>query len=243
MSQTLKNWVFYAFLLLESVLYVLILTDNKLPNNIICYISIVLGVITMGVMFCKNKNWLLMLVGMIFTLVADTFLVLLNGVHKDIAMVAFNIAQICYLIKIWCDIDNKRINIISLIVRIVLTVGVELAAVLILKQDYSFLICVSTMYFANLFVNVIFSFFKSNIYFSIGLILFTMCDLTIGFQFLCELFNITSGWFYNLAYTNFNLTWMFYLPSQLLIVTSQYVTSRKMSRQKVDNQQVSNIDA
>lgn len=220
------KWAFFSlFLLIEVFLYILILSNLILPTNISCYLSICFCLLFIILNYEKSIRWFLLFFAMIFTLIADTFLVLLNVSFQELAMCSFSIVQILYAIKIANDLNNKKINIISIIVRFLLVVFLYILTFLILKIEFSFLIFISLFYFVNLFFNFVFACFKfkNNILFCVGLFLFILCDVVIGLQFVCDIFDLsTEHWLYKIVFQPFNLAWLFYLPSQVLIGLSLF---------------------
>lgn len=226
----IRNILFAIFVALEAVLYCIIF--SPLPNSYIyCYISIVLCFLFTLVLFAKNKSRLLVCLALLFTLVADTFLILLEGAHKAAAMAVFNFAQIAYAVKIGFD-SKREVNIVSAVVRVALIVFSELLAFVILKLEFDMLIFVTLSYFVNIVLNVAFVFAAKpkNLLFIIGLILFLLCDINVGLPYLTDLFVIGADSLLQ-QYLNihFNFIWFFYLPSQVCIVASLLKDANKVS--------------
>jgi hypothetical protein len=226
MNKPFKFSFISTFLILELVLYILIVfVKTSLPINIISYMSILLCVIFMFVtfMFNKNKYTFTMLLAIVFTAIADFFLVLLFASNKPLAMISFSLAQISYMFVLLYFANNKTEKLWNLLVRAILFVILNVLAIIILKQNYSFLVFISLFYFSNLCINIVFAFFhcNKNLLFTIGLLLFFGCDIIIGLQFLSEMLSLdSSNIIFQIAHTSFNLAWFFYLPSQVLIVLS-----------------------
>ena len=139
-------------------------------------------------------------------------------------MIFFSITQICYFIRIYLSQNDRKIRIIHLIVRILLVVIALIATIIVLKENTDLLSLISLFYYANLLVNVVFSFItnKKSLLFSIGLACFAMCDLFIGFSVLNDSYiELKEGTLlYFLANPGFNIAWIFYVPSQTLIALS-----------------------
>ena len=93
--------------------------------------------------------------------------------------------------------------------------------VLVLQENTDALALVSLCYYANLIFNIVMTFlqFKSDKLFPIALVLFLLCDTVIGLQVACGGYlPITEGsLLYRIIFMPFNLSWFFYLPSQVLI--------------------------
>lgn len=195
------NGFYYSFIVINFIFSLIILFYNKNKDNLITSIAI------------------------FFTLIADTFLVLLNNqlnyINQVIAMFSFNFTQITYYIKLLnyrnklCIklIDYFRISIILLIIII---------SLFVIKR-FDLLAIISITYICLLFVNILESikFFKINYLFTIGLILFFCCDILIGLANCSDYLLIKEGsLFYKLLNTNIDLAWFFYYPSQIFILLS-----------------------
>lgn len=108
-----------------------------------------------------------------------------------------------------------------LAVRLVLTVCVAAIAVVILKDKTDALALVSVCYYVNLVMNMVEAFakFRKLRLFAIGLVLFILCDTVIGLQVASEGY-LPIGedtLLHRILFVDFNLSWLFYLPSQVLI--------------------------
>jgi len=170
------------------------------------------------------------MLGLTFTLLADTFLVLIQS-QQTLAMFLFAFAQICYFVVLYFLNQNKKQLQLSLALRGGLFIALSLIAWIVLNSAFSLLVFISMFYFSNLFFNVIFSGInikKSPLLFC-GFLLFIMCDILIGLQVLTTIIpvpvleNI-------LSYLNsyFDLAWIFYLPSQLLITLSSIIYAKNL---------------
>ena len=132
-------------------------------------------------------------------------------------MVFFLGAQSLYAIRLH-RIDPRK----SLVWTRILLIGIALAVtVLVLRNNTDALALVSLCYYANLIINLLMSFllFRKDKIFPIALLLFLLCDTVIGLQVACGGYlNIAEGSaLYRLIFMPFNLSWFFYLPSQVLI--------------------------
>ena len=53
---------------------------------------------------------------------------------------------------------------------------------------------------------------------AVGLLLFLLCDVFVGFSVLGEYLTVSEGTFaYFLAHPGFNAAWLFYVPAQTLL--------------------------
>ena len=75
----------------------------------------------------------------------------------------------------------------------------------------------------NLIVNIIFAFaeFKKHPLLAIGLLLFALCDVIIGFYFIDDYLPLAAdSIIYKILGSGINLAWIFYLPAQTLLSIS-----------------------
>ncbi len=231
--KNIQQIMLYVFIAIEAILFILIHFIKSVPSYIPSYIAIIICFLMSFVFFEKSKNWLLVAIALLFTLIADTYLVLLHASNQIAAMIAFNFTQLAYAFKI--AIESKKLqNILSLSIRTFLILLIELIAFVFLKIKFDTLIFVTLIYFVNLVCNMAFSFTvkKINLLFSIGLILFICCDVFVGLPFLADVLTIEEGSFiYTLINSKINFIWVFYLPSQTLIVSSLYYHSFILNKQ------------
>ncbi|MBQ8768668.1 MAG: hypothetical protein IJZ15_03335 [Oscillospiraceae bacterium] len=161
--------------------------------------------------------------GLACTVGADFFLVICDPIQQLWGMVFFLGAQSLYAAML----HRSRPGTPFLVARIALTVIAEAITVAILKDNTDALALVSICYYVNLIFNIILAFiqFKAYKLFAIGLVFFLLCDTVIGLQ-------VASGGYlpipegsalHSILFMPFNLSWFFYLPSQVLIS----LTSRK----------------
>lgn len=209
--------IFIVLILIMSIFIdVVDISNIKLDTTLIKYSGIILCFIYSTMNINKTKKSLISL-ALFFTLIADLFLLVLDK-YYEIGVGVFIIVQIIYLIyladlsKIYKDIILRAI--IYLIILIVL---------LIIKEN-ALVTYLSAFYFINLICNIIKSFSKKNDYLilSIGLLLFSCCDICVGlYNILYEMYD--SSGIINLVYhiTCYGM-WFFYLPSQGLIALHTY---------------------
>ena len=93
-----------------------------------------------------------------------------------------------------------------------------------LREKTDALALISVCYYANVILNIVAAFrqFRSKPIFPIALVLFLLCDRVIGLQVAAGGYLPIGedSWLYRLIFMNFNLSWFFYLPSQVLIALS-----------------------
>lgn len=189
------------FILAEFLIYIgfIILDLLHINSTYIKYLGIIL---CLGYALLSGKKH--RSVAMIFTLIADFFLLILDS-HYEIGLVSFIIVQFIYLYFLG-NYDRGYFNMFLLIRGFIIATGTLL---LIIFKNLTLINELVLIYFSNLVLSTIQSYLLPNRLLSIGLTLFVCCDICVG------LHNI------NAAYTLATfLMWFFYLPSQVLIVIS-----------------------
>ena len=99
----------------------------------------------------------------------------------------------------------------------------EVIALVVLKENFNGLVLVSLLYFVNFVINLFFTLMniKQTILFALGLLLFILCDISLGLRMLGDFIDVSNNSFIQAITTApIDLVWMFYFPSQVLIVLS-----------------------
>ena len=225
---TMKNrhHIIYSilFVAVELCLLLCVLFMNNSLVRYVSFASVLLAfVYSLTFISTKSKSHPTQL-GLLFTVIADIFLVLLKAENKLIAMIAFSITQILYCIRIYQETINPIIKKLNLIIRTLLIIVVQIITICILQSKTDALSLVSMFYYTNLVVNLIFACIniKRSPLMAIGLLFFLLCDTVIGLQqtFNSYIIISTSAPIYKLVFSSFNLAWLFYIPSQTLICIS-----------------------
>ena len=235
----LKFVITTLFVISEVILGILVQTTSGTLNTTSSFLVVIIAfmfsiyilieyIISNGILSnnIENNTFKLLVLlssGLLFTIFADLFLVVLNPMKQVLAMIFFSVTQICYFMIIYLNQEKKN-RIIHLIIRLSVIVIALLSTILVLKKNTDALSLISLFYYANLIVNIAFSFRvkKINLLLSIGLILFACCDLQIGLNIMASSYlPLKEGTIlYFLAHPGFNLAWVFYVPSQILISLS-----------------------
>lgn len=212
-----------VFITLEIILGTLIqfTTDNL--NIIFSYASIIIAA-TFPLLFMNHKNYLFIQIGLLFTAFADLFLVVITPMLQIPAMICFTITQICYFIKLYFNQSSQKEKTIHLVIRGFFSVLIIIITFIVLKDNTDFLSVISTFYYINLLINIIYAFKQKDksLLFPIGLLLFACCDLQVGLIVLNSSYiNIENNPIINfIVDPPLNLVWLFYVPSQTLIALS-----------------------
>lgn len=209
-----------TFIALELCLYIMILFLSKyIPYKYPAYISILLA-FGFSLFQIKNKDMLFEIVALCFTLVSDTFLVMVEPQNKLFGMIFFLVVQLAHMLYIH-NYLNKKEQIISLSIRGGLMLITSISCVLVLKRNTDAASILSMLYITNIVINIVFAFYKSKrlLMFGIALVLFFLCDINVGMSVLIDNYIAISSdsFIYQMFHPNFNVIWMFYVPSQTLI--------------------------
>lgn len=217
------------YLLAQLIIYISFLTMDffNLGNSTyLKFSSIIINLVLATIFSIKLKKVnLFFLLGLVFTLLADTFLLVLDS-YYSIGLVCFNIVQFFYFLGLKNAI--KKSFIPQLIIRISLftfslIIGLSLSqAEIFLSISY---ICSMILTIFTLIFDVDLD--KEKMVLLWGLILFLLCDINVG------LFNL--GYYFNLSYEitlilesiSTNLMWFFYLPSQVEITLYLVISTKK----------------
>ena len=182
-----------------------------------CYLAIVLVALFTLVTIKGDRVGHLIRLGIAFTLVADYFLVIAADSQLE-GVIAFIAVQVCYFAYTLVREKRTRVRRINIASRAVLMVGLVIAAFAVLGEGADALAIASVLYYGNLVANAVFAFLlgKRERIFAIGLVLFAMCDIWIGLEVLFS--SYLGSDLMNFVYSsNYNLPWIFYQPSQVLI--------------------------
>lgn len=226
-----------SFLVCELVLGILVQTTHGKVNMVISYACVVLACLFMLLFFERNISYYLTQLGLICTVMADLFLVVLSPIKQLPAMIFFLVTQICYFLRLYLNEESTKKRRVHLIVRISAVLFAIVITIAVLRDKTDPLSLVSLFYYANLIVNIIVAFtqLKSQILLAIGLLLFLLCDTLIGLDVMASSYiPVSEGSFIHLLLNvDFNLAWIFYVPSQALIGIS-LLKLKAMSQRMTD---------
>ena len=188
-----------SFIITESLIFIAFIVMDllKIDSTFIKYFGIILCFLY--ALYNRKK---FQSASMIFTLIADFFLLILND-YYEIGVSSFIIVQFIYLYFLG-NINSAYFNMFLYIRGYLIIVG---SILLYMFKAMSLLNELVLIYFVNLIMNAIYAYVIKNKTPALGLILFVCCDVCVG------LHNINAA--YSLATF---LMWVFYLPSQVLIV-------------------------
>ena len=221
------------FLMIESFLWADILFLDVLPQRISCFLSIVFVCLFAFAFFESEKPTLLLNIGLIATVCADSFLILPEQMDASLeiaGVLCFSVTQLLYFGYLWMITKKTKQKLIHTIVRCAAILLVEIVHFILLKDSADILSALSVFYVTNLVVNAIFAYAqgKKCLLFAIGLTLFLCCDIFVGLSAAIGVyFDVAStSLLYKIVFSDFNFIWFFYLPSQVLI--SSFVPYRNI---------------
>ena len=96
-----------VFIALEIILGILIQFTHNNLHVALCYSSVVIACLFL-LLFTSKKNYLPTQLGLVFTVFADLFLVVIEPMLQIPAMICFSITQICYFIRIYLNQKIKK---------------------------------------------------------------------------------------------------------------------------------------
>lgn len=242
----MKQWniqtiIMYLFLMIQSVLYVIFLTLDFAGGNILLSTNIKYMVILLCFVYTliqwDNRIWkrFCMRGAFFFTLVADYFL-LLTDYNYFYGILSFIIVQQLYGVKLDLQLvinrpAERKEFIFTLLRRLLMQF---MAAVLICMLLSRYGIAMERIAFASIFyficivTNVIRAIHvtkqqpaeRSNLIYAVGMVLFLLCDINVGFFNLSQFMTLSASVNKVLYAFSSILMWAFYAPSQVLIALS-----------------------
>lgn len=166
-----------------------------------------------GVTAFSKKETKFVSIGLMFTLLADVFLVLLNKYLYGVAI--FIIAQLCYAVYL-SYISGKRIStellkrIIPAIIASAITAMLGFKGNIVLPAAYAVCIGINIAHSVELQIQKP---SKKHLLLMIGFIVFVIGDICVGLRhmpFVTE----------DIASVLYLITWISYPPSQIMVLTS-----------------------
>ena len=185
------------------------------------------GAIILACLFClvsmeKSCEYAVTQIALVCTVCADYFLVWSSPIVQLPAMAFFLIAQLAYAYRLYLLADNRE-RAAQVISRAALSLIIVIVTWVVLKEGTDALSIVSMLYYVNLILNAVFAFcgFKCRKLLAIGFLLFILCDTVIGLEMMNAYLPIPDdAYLYKIIRPGFNLAWVFYLPSQVLLSLS-----------------------
>ena len=214
--------VFIAFIVIEAVIFVdfniLVAVQPDDPIYLKYTGVLICLAVAAAMIYFYGKDSAVLTGAIFFTSISDLFILVIDS-YYEIGVTTFFIAQSIYLYRLYADRLNKVY--ITLIVRAVLAaITITILGVCV---GLNYLLVIVSLYFVMLVGNCVDAFiicrggFK-NILFAIGLLLFVCCDICVGLHNFGSALGVAlpKGLILFAQYA----IWVFYLPSQVMIVCS-----------------------
>lgn len=219
-----RNYKIMIFLLLALPLYIYFIFFAKggLVGQL-QYGGILLCVV---MSFWIGHNTLehnLIRLALIGTAVADTFLLWPSG-QIIIGVAVFLVVQGLYAKHLQLHLQpGEKIRL--LIIRLLITLLLVIIAWCVVTTQFNLLIFISMIYIAQLLSNIIMAMiqYKQNIFLPIAFVLFLLCDIIVGLNAMQPYFTTNLELvpvIGKILSSHYHLDWLFYYPSQVLIVLS-----------------------
>ncbi len=212
------------FIFAEAVMGIIIQING---SEILCFSSVLLALlfsVQVFLLLVKNRDSLLTFLALLCTASADFCLLILDPRQQLLAMIFFSAVQLFYFMRLFSNATAKRERQVHIILRISVTAFAVLLCVIVLNEKTDALSLVSMFYYANLLVNLIYSFkyIKFSYLMPFGLLCFILCDTLVGLSEMSSIYlEIPEGTLlYKLIHPELNLVWLFYVPSQTLLALS-----------------------
>lgn len=193
--------------------------------------SIILACLFLLVSMEKTYEYAFTQIALVCTVCADYFLVWSSPMVQLPAMAFFLVAQLAYASRLYL-LAEKRERIAQIISRAALSVIIVIITAIVLGEGIDALSLISMLYYVNLILNAVFAFadFKHRKLLAIGFLLFILCDTVIGLEMMDAYLPISDdAYLYKIIRPGFNLAWVFYLPSQVLLALSMMPKKFKKS--------------
>ena len=230
------------FLLLE-IIFAFLMNNVNGAFSLYSYIYVTACAVFCALFMEKSSDYLFVQLGLIGTMGADIFLVLLPDQERLPGMICFSCAQIFYFLRLYLADTSKKRRLVHLILRIVCSVAIVAVTLVVLAPYPDPVAVISMFYYINLLLNVIFAFmdFKNTGVFAIGLLCFIISDTVIGFNeidgyigrdpIVMEVMAVME----HIRRSKIDLVYGFYLPSQALIAMSPgYKLFKKLDKEQTE---------
>ena len=219
---TPKNIILAAFILVETVIYIVynILSATQPADPIeIKYAGILLCLAVSAVMiyFNRDADSVIAVAAMLFTAVSDLFILVLDD-YFEIGLATFITAHCIYLYRLYLGRVKKiwlTVAVRAAIAGVMIGIccGVFTANLLVVEACIYLVLLVGNCVEALIMCNR----GLKNILFSIGLMLFLGCDICVGLKHGSMVgVHLSSRVYDFIVY----MIWVFYLPSQVLITSA-----------------------
>jgi hypothetical protein len=222
----LKKITSWIFIVVEALLFCAFVTmdiRNIDGENIVKYVAIAL-VGLMGLRAGRQKDNAVVTAALLFTMLADIFLILIGNFIAGVLV--FLCVQTCYTVRFSFMSGKPMVG--ELLKRLLPGVILGGLATYFLDVKVGVVVlyaCSFAVNFAHGFELQILKPSARHLRFAIGIFLFACCDACVGIT------NLRPGFFTEQMIRNAEvMTWIFYLPSQILILSTTDALSFRKSK-------------
>ena len=221
----MKKITSWIFIVVEAILFCAFVTMDIMKldgENIVKYIAIAL-VGLMGLRAGKDKDNTVVTAALLFTMLADVFLILIGNLMLGVGV--FICVQTCYTIRFSFMSGKPLVG--ELLKRLVPGAILGTLAWKFVSPEVGIIVAYSCSFAVNFVHGFELHILKPSarhLRFAIGLFLFACCDICVGIT------NLRPGFLTEQMIRNAEImTWIFYLPSQILILSTTDALSFKKS--------------
>lgn len=218
------------FFFAEAVLsYLLQTVSDGTQTRLFSYAAVVLACLFCAVFASRTAAYALTQAALLCTVGADWFLVMCEPRAQLPAMLFFSGTQLCYFFRLLLQDASRRGRRVHIVLRVFISLAAILLTLLVLRERADAVALVSMFYYANLLLNIVFAFLETGIsFFSVGLLLFALCDTLIGLSCIDPYLQLPEDSFVQtLLHPGFDPAWAFYIPSQALLAASLFRAKRR----------------
>ena len=202
-----------------SILFLLIYPGGRLCR-LFEYALVVLCFLFACVHRTRDLDGLLALLALAFTAGADLFLVALSEAQWVPGMAVFCFAQLFWALRLFCMEAGRRRFVHGL--TWALLCGTLLIVAVIAARGADPVLVLAAVYASFLLTTVFFSWLTpENLLFTLGMTLFLGCDLFVAVNNAALYLDLSAMPLLKTLYDiPFNMMWLFYAPSQMLLALS-----------------------
>ena len=224
----MKNRQLSLIIFIFAQLYVyisLICFNNFMNSKIMALISVFLCFIISIFLFCKTKDYYLMLSAITISLISDIFFIFFDNLSY-IGLIGLNIVQLLYFLRIYLDSDYKKSNVLS---RIIVLPFITLITFLVLRDRINIEALLWVWFSTNLFINILFTIKEIGInnLFPIGLLLLFAFSASLMLTNVGNYINSNIRLLNFIENLPFDLTHVFYIPAQVVLTCSIFTVNRR----------------
>lgn len=224
-SKRTNTIIIAVYVSVLAILFLLIHAGGRLfPELEVRYISYTLVCVCALfsiASFIVTKRGLLISLAFMLILIGDLFLVLLRG-HHEVATSIFFVAQILIVLYLAINTPSKALKPQAAIRAGAIIVALIIAISLV-KEQTSYLIIISAVYFATIICSSVFAGLdaKNQPLIFIGLVFFTLCDFFVGLNVLTGMLGANS------IPAPVDWVWVCYPPALALLTLSPLFDRRE----------------